>query len=373
MSFPLTEEQELVRKTVAEFADARVAPQAVATDRERRFPGDLLREMAGLGLLGMLVDPKWGGAGTDTVSFVLATEEIARRCGSTAAAFANVNALANLTISRAGSDELRGSLLPELTAGRKLPAWALAEPGAGSDIAGVATIARKDGDEHVLNGLKSFVVGAGSVDEYVVFAREGKELVPFVVPSDAKGLAVGKPERSMTLRGAVMAQVFLKDVRVPSERRLQGDGVEAIVESSKAHRLAVSAIATGLMAASLELCRGYAGERSQFRQPIKNFQAIQWKVAEMDVRIRAARMLTLAAARRRDEGKPYDTDAAAAKLFAGEAAKWVTQEAIRLHGGAGFMREVPLERYNRDARATSILGGTSEIQRALLAADLLGL
>lgn len=373
MSFPLTEEQELVRKTVGEFADARVAPQAVAVDRERRFPADVLREMAGLGLLGMLVDPKWGGAGTDTVSFVLATEEIAQRCASTAAAFAGVNALANLTVSRAGGDELRSTLLPELTSGRRLAAWALSEPGAGSDVQAVATTARKDGDAHVLNGLKSFVVGAGSVDEYVVFAREGKDLAAFVVPADAPGLAVGKPERSMTLRGAVMAQLFLKDVRVPADRRLVGDGLEAVVESSKAHRLAVAAIATGIMAASLEASRSFAGERTQFRQPIKSFQAIQWKVAEMDVRIRAARLLTLAAARRRDEGKPYDTDAAAAKLFAGEAAKWVTQEAIRVHGGAGFMREMPLERYNRDARATSVLGGTTEIQRALLAADLLGL
>lgn len=373
MSFPLTEDQELIRKTVAEFADARVAPAAVAIDRERRFPKDILQEMAGLGLLGMLVDPKHGGAGTDTVSFVLATEELARRCASTATCFAGVNALANFTISRAGGDELKSTLLPDLTSGRKLAAWALAEPGSGSDTGAVATTAKKVGDHYVLDGLKSFVVGAGEVDEYVVFARMGKELAAFVVPADAEGLLVGKPERSMTLHGAVMAQLFLKGVKVDAARHLHGEGADAAAEASRLHRLAVAAIANGLMAAALDACRAYAGQREQFRLPIKQFQAIQWKVAEMDVRLRAGRALVLGAASLRDRGQTYDTDAAAAKLFSGEAAKWVTQEAIRLHGGAGFMRELPLERFNRDARATSILGGTSEIQRATLAGHLLDL
>ncbi len=380
MPFELSEDQDMIRKMVAEFADAEIAPAAEKVDHERVFPRESLTKMASLGLLTMLVPADQGGAGTDTGSFVVAVEEVAKRCGTTATAMVAANALGSHVIAKYGSDDLRGRFLPSLAAGEKIAAWALTEPGAGSDLKQVRAVAERTASgSYLLTGLKSFVIGGGEADVYIVFANvldgDAPGLTAFVVPKDTPGLVFGHPERMMSVRGAQLAQVFLKGAEVPEADRLgaEGQGLEVALEGLGLARLGVAALATGLMQAALDASCEYANQRQQFRQPIKNFQAIQWKISDMDLHARAARLLTYAAAAKRDKGEDFAHDAAAAKLYAGEHVKSVTQEAIRVHGGTGFMRDAPLERYNRDARAMSIFGGTSEMQRAAMAAKLLDL
>lgn len=373
MPFGLSADQEMIRNVVRDFALREVAERAVRIDRERAFPREVLAKAAELGLLGMLVPADKGGAGTDTVSYAVALEEFAKASGTTAVALAAQNALVTFPLARFGT--ARDDLLPQLLSGARLGAFALAEPGAGSDLAAVRTRARADGDAIVLDGLKSWVLGGGEADVFLVVAREDDAFSAFLVDRDAKGVSVGPAERMMTLKGADFTQLFLKGVRLPATARVgeKGQGTQVAVESLALARLAMAASAVGLMQAALDESRSYSGQRQQFRQPIKNFQAIQWKIAEMDTETRAARLLTYAAAAKRDEGAAWEEDLAAAHLFAGEAAKRVTQDGIRIHGGAGFMREVPLERFNRDARAMSVFAATAEMERATLAARLLEL
>lgn len=376
MPFELTSDQELIRKTVQEFTAAELpAKVADKLDRAREFPRDLVGKLAGLGLFGMLVPPEQGGAGTDAVSYALALEEVARGSGAVATILNNVNAMGSHPLAAFGSDDLKARWLARAVAGEALLAWALAEPGSGSDLSAVATRAEPTGDGYRLTGLKSFVVGAEAATAFLVFAKAPGGLTAFLVPREAPGVRVGDAERSMTLRAATMAQVFLKDVHVPAADRLgaEGDGLKIALSALDASRLGTAAIACGLMAASIEEAKSFASQRTQFRMAIKNFQGIQWKVANMDVELRAARLLTWFAAAKRDKGEDFATDAAAAKLYAAEAAKRVTQDAIRIHGGTGYMRDLPVERLNRDARAMAIYGGTSEMQRAFLAAKALDL
>ncbi len=377
MPFHLTSDQELVRKTVRELVEPVKGKPAEHVDRERAFPAEHLRTLAQLGLTGMLVPAELGGPGTDTVSFALALEEVARASGSLALVLNNVNALGSYPVALKGSEEVRASVLPALLTGEKFAAWALAEPQAGSDVGAVGTRAVKDGEAYVLDGLKSFVTGAPHAAWFVTFAKvKGTDgLTAFLVPADAPGVLVSPPERTMSVRGADLAQVFLKGVRVPATHRL-GDEGTALSWATQCQELAAlggAAIALGLMQASFEDAVAYTGQREQFRTPLKRFQAIQFQVSELDLHIRAARLLVYAAADKRDRGEDASADVAAAKLHAGEAAKVVTQKGIRIHGGTGFMRDLPVERYNRDARAVSVYAGTSETQRAILAARALGL
>ncbi|MHB8604003.1 MAG: acyl-CoA dehydrogenase family protein [Thermoplasmatota archaeon] len=386
MAFDVTSDQELIRKTVREFVDQVVTPKvAEKIDRDRVFPRDIVAKAAELGLLGLLVPAEKGGAGTDTVSFALAIEEVARRSGTLAGILVGANVNGTWPLAEFGGEAAMHEL-PKLVSGERVAAWALSEPGAGSDMAAVETRAQKSGEprsetkssEHyVLDGVKSFVMGAPHADVLLVFARlEGADgLTCLLVQAKSPGVSVAPAERMMTLRGAELAQVFFKGVKVPHSALVgaEGDGLKIAAAAGELSRIGVAAMATGLMVGSLDESREFSGERKQFRAAIKTFQGIQWKIADMDVNVRASRLLTLYAAARRDRGEEFGADAAAAKLFAGEAAKAVTQQALRIHGGAGFMRELPLERMNRDARSTSIYGGTSEVQRAFLAAKLLDL
>ncbi len=379
MPFELSSDQELIRKTIEEFVAAELKGKvAEHLDRQRQFPREILGKMAGLGLFGMLVPAERGGAGTDAVSYCLAIEEVARGSGSVAAALNTVNAHGSALVAQFGSADARARHLPAIVAGERIIAYGLAEPNAGADFAAVQTKARRAEGAYVLNGLKSFVVGATDADVFIAFARTAKGpegLSAFLVPRDAPGVMVAPPERSMTLRAATLAQVFLKDVRVPEADRLggEGDGARIALVAQDLSRLGVAATACGLMAQAIDEARAFAGERQQFRMAIKNFQGIQWRIADMDVQLRAARLLTWFAAARRDKGEEFGNDAAAAKLYAADAAKRVTQDAIRIHGGSGYMRDLPLERINRDARAMAVYGGTSEMQRAQIAAKLLDL
>lgn len=375
MPFHLSADQDLIRKTVRELASSFEGEAADALDRERAFPTDALKALGQLGLAGMLVPAELGGPGTDTVSFAVALEEVARASGVVALALNNLNALGTYPLATRGSQEARDRFLPAALAGESFLAWALAEPGAGTDVAAVQTRAVKKGDEYVLDGLKSFVVGAKQASAIIVFARLDKDLTAFVVPADAPGVKVAPPERTMAFRGSGMAQVFLQGVRVPASLRLgdEGQGMAIQQQCNELASLGGAAIAVGLMQASLEDAIEYSGQREQFRMPLKQFQAIQFLVAQLDLEVRAARLLTWAAADKRDRGEDATADVAAAKLYAGEVSKHVTQKSLRIHGGAGFMRELPVERFNRDARATSVYAGTAEAERAILAAKALGL
>lgn len=377
MPFHLSSDQELVRKTVRELVEDLKGKTAEHLDRERAWPREELKKLAGMGLTAMLVPAELGGPGTDTLTYVLAVEEASRCSGVVGLALNNANALGTFPIATKGSDALRADALPALVSGETFAAWALSEPGAGSDTGGVRTSAKKAGDGYVLNGVKSFVVGAPDAKWIIVFARvPGAEgLTAFVVPADAPGVMIGSPERTMTLRGNDMAQVFLKDVAVPASHRLgaEGEGSAIAAQCTELAALGAAAISVGLMQAAFEDAAAYANQREQFRTPLKGFQAIQFLMADLEVELRAARLLAYAAADKRDRGEDASGDIAAAKLYAGEVSKHVTQKALRIHGGTGFMRDLPLERYNRDARAMSIYAGTAEMQRASLAAKSLGL
>lgn len=377
MPFHVTSDQELVRKTIRELVEKLRGKTAEHLDRERAWPAAEIQKLAGMGLTGMLVPAELGGPGTDTVSFVLAIEEVARASGVVALALNNLNALGSYPIAVKGSDAVRAEVLPPLLTGQSYAAWAFTEPGAGSDAGGVQLSARKEGDAYVLNGLKSFVVGAPHASWFVVFGRvpATQGLTAFLVPADAPGVRVAPAERTMTFRGNDMAQVFLKGVLVPESYRLgaEGDGSDLATQCTQLAALGGAAIAVGLMQAAFEDAAAYANQREQFRTPLKGFQAIQFLVADLDVELRAARLLTQAAADKRDRGEDAATDIAAAKLYAGEVSKHVTQKSIRIHGGVGFTRDVAAERYNRDARSVAVYAGTAEMQRALLAQKALGL
>lgn len=375
MPFHLTSDQELIRKTVRELADEIRGKPAEHIDRERAFPIEAIRKLAGLGLTAMLVPADKGGAGTDTVSFVLALEEVARASGTVALVLNTLNAYGTFPLAARASPELLGQVLPALVTGDKTIAWAQAEPNAGSDAGAIQTRAVKSDKGWRINGIKSFVVGAPQAAWFIVLAKTGDAQSAFLVPADAQGLKVAPREASMTLRGADMAQVFLKDVDVPAGNMLgeEGSGLALGQQCTELASLGAAAMAVGLMQASLEDAIKYAGDREQFRLPIKQFQAIQFLVADMDLHLRSSRLLTYAAADKRDRGEDFSADAAAAKLQAGDSAKFVTQKSLRIHGGTGFMRDLPVERYNRDARAMSIYAGTSEAEKALLAAKALQL
>jgi alkylation response protein AidB-like acyl-CoA dehydrogenase len=371
--FHLTSDQELIQKTVRELVGEFRGKAAERVDRERAFPREELRKLATLGLTTVLVPAEKGGAGTDTVSFVVALEEVARASGTLALVLNNLNAFGSFALARAASDEVLAQVLPPLVSGDKTVAWAHTEPNAGSDASAIQTTARRTEGGWRLNGLKSFVVGAPHAAWFLVFAKTGEATSVFLVPAESNGLKVAPREASMTMRGADMAQVFLKDVDLPASALLgaEGGGAALAQACSDVGALGAAAISVGLMQAAFDDAVAYAGEREQFRMPIKRFQAIQFLVADMETHLRAARLLTYAAADRRDRGEDFTADAAAAKLHASESAKFVTQKAIRIHGGTGFMRDLPVERYNRDARALGIYAGTSEAERATLAARTL--
>ena len=375
MPFHVTSDQDLVRKTVRELVEGVTGKTAEHLDRERAWPAEEIQKLAGMGLTGMLVPAERGGPGTDTVSYVLALEEIARVSGVLALAINNINALGSFPILTRAEEAIRAEIAPSLLAGQAFAAWALSEPGAGSDLGAVRTVAKKSGEGYVLSGVKSFVVGAPNSAWLTVFAQAPGGLSAFVVPTSGTGVMVGPPERSMTMRGNDMAQVYLKSVHVPKTHMLglEGEGLAIATQANELAALGGAAIAIGLMQAAFEDSTAYANQREQFRTPLKGFQAIQFLVADLEVELRAARLLTYAAADKRDRGEDFSTEVAAAKLYSGEVAKHVTQKALRIHGGTGFMRDLPLERYNRDARSLSIYAGTAEMQRAALAAKSLGL
>lgn len=378
MDFALSEEHRLVQQTARDFATREILPVASQLDAEHRFPAEIVRGLAELGLLGVMVPEEYGGAGMDNVAYVLALEEVARACASTAAILSVNNSLVCDPILRYGTEEQKRRYLPVLASGREIGCYCLTEPQAGSDAASLQTTARLDGDGWVLNGTKVFVTNAREAWVFIVYARTEPEAGPrgisaFIVERDHPGISVGKVERKMGLLATSTCEVLLQDCRVPRENLLgaRGEGFKVALSTLDGGRIGIAAQAVGIARAALEESVAYARERRQFGRPIAEFQAIQWKIADMATRIDAARLLTLRAAWLRDQGKRCTAEASMAKLFASETAMFAAHQGVQIFGGYGYIKDYPVERYFRDAKITEIYEGTSEIQRLVIARNLL--
>ena len=378
MDLRLTEEQEMIRKMARNFAQKEVAPLAAELDEKGIVPLENIRKMGELGFLGLTAPEEYGGCGADTVSYVLALEEISKACASTAVVMAVQNSLINYTLEKFGTEEQKRRYLVPLAKGEKIGAFALTEPEAGSDAAAQRTSAVRDGNHYVINGTKHFITNGGFADVVILFAMTDKSkghrgISAFLVEKGTPGFLVGKEENKMGIRGTNTSELIFQDCRVPVENRLgdEGMGFKIAMVALDAGRIGIGAQAVGIAQAAYEAALKYAKERQQFGQPIAHFQAIQWMLADMATRIEAARLLTLKAALKKDAGERFTKEAAMAKLFASETASWVTDLAIQIHGGYGYMKEYPVERYYRDARITRIYEGTSEIQRLVIASRIL--
>jgi alkylation response protein AidB-like acyl-CoA dehydrogenase len=376
LDFRLTEEQELLRDEVRRFAEERIRPGVAERDAERRFPAEIVCEMGELGLLGMLVDESFGGAGFDPVSYVIAVEELARVCPATAGTMSVTNSVCCWPIGHFGSEELKRRVLPDLASGKAIGGFGLTEPGAGSDAGSLQTRAVRDGDFWVLDGEKAWITNAGVASCFVVMARTdadaGKRgITAFVVPADCPGLSIGTPESKLGLRAAKTAPLIFQQCRVPAANQLgeEGQGFKIALATLDHSRLGIAAQAVGIHQRAFELAVEYAKERKQFGQPIAAHQAIQFKLAEMATELEAARLLTRAAAGSTSRARAGRL-ASEAKLFASEAANRACYESLQVHGGNGFSEEYEISRLYRDVRVTTIYEGTSEMQRWVIARHL---
>ncbi len=380
MDFELTSEQKLIRDTARDLAKREIAPRAAEIDKTHEFPRKIFARLGEMGLLGILVPEAWGGAGMDALSYVLALEEIARACASTAVIMSVQSSLVEAPILAAGSDAQRARYLPDLAAGRKIGCFALSEPEAGSDAKALRTRATRAGvgDGWILNGTKNFITNAPVADLAIVFAstdptQRSRGISAFLVPTDAPGLKVGPPDDKLGIRGAPSAQIFLTDCAVDADARLgpEGDGFKIALRALDGGRIGIAGQALGIARAAFEDATNYARERKTFGQAISEHQAIQFKLADMRTEIDAARMLLWRAAVKKDSGQAYATEASMAKLFASEVANRAAKEAVQIFGGYGYLADFPAERHFRDAKITEIYEGTSEIQRLVIASALL--
>ncbi|HEX5010306.1 MAG TPA: acyl-CoA dehydrogenase [Planctomycetota bacterium] len=374
----LTEEQEMLRDTVREFAEKELLPQAVAIDREARFPVETFRKMAELGLLGLPIPSEYEGAGVDSVTMTLAIEELARCCGSTALGVAAHTSLCLWPIYTFGSEEQRRRWVPDLASGRVLGAFGLTEPDAGSDAGGTRTTAVRKGDAYVLNGAKVFITNANYAGTFVVTAvtdpgRGTRGISSFVVERDTPGFSVHAGDEKLGMRGSDWGELTFQDCKLPAANLLgaEGEGFSNFMRTLDGGRIGIGALAVGLAQGAFERSVRFAQERTAFGKPIAAQQAVAFKLADMAVQVDAARLLVRRAALRRDAGRPFTREASVAKLFASEAAMKVTYDAIQVHGGYGFTCEYHVERMYRDAKLCTIGEGTSEIQRLVISRDIL--
>ncbi|MFC7440105.1 acyl-CoA dehydrogenase [Laceyella putida] len=378
MQFILSEEHEMMRKMVREFALNEVAPTAAERDEEERFDRKIFDKMGELGLTGIPFPEEWGGAGADYLSYVIAVEELSRVCGSTGVTLSAHISLASWPIYKFGTDEQKERFLKPLAEGRKLGAYGLTEPGSGSDAAGMKTTAVRDGDEYILNGNKIFITNGGEAEIYVVFAvtdsaLKHKGITAFIVEKGTPGFSIGKKEQKLGIRSSPTTEIIFEECRIPVSQRLgeEGQGFKIAMMTLDGGRNGIAAQAVGIAQGAFDAALDYAKERKQFGQTLSKLQAIQFKLADMATQIEAARLLTYQAAWRESEGIPYGKASAMAKLYAGDIAMQVTTEAVQVFGGYGYTREYPVERMMRDAKITQIYEGTNEIQRVVIANYLL--
>jgi alkylation response protein AidB-like acyl-CoA dehydrogenase len=378
MDFELTDEQQLIRDAVREFAEAEIVPVAAEIDRDHRFPAEILPKLAEMNLMGMTFPEKEGGAGADYVSYVIAVEEISRACASTGIIMSSHNSLATWPIYTFGSRAQKDQYMHDMTSGRRLGAFALTEPAAGTDAAAGTTTATPTADGYALNGSKMFISNAPHAEIYIVFAKTDPDrgtrgISAFIVERDTPGFAVGEAEHKMGIRGSSTPPLYFTDCRIPREALLgeEGEGFKIAMATLDGGRIGVSAQALGIAQAALEASVDYAKERVQFGKPIANLQAIQWMIADSALEVDAARLLVYRAAACVAAGRPYSTEGAMAKLFASETATRVAGRAIQIHGGYGYTEAYPVERNYRDAKITELYEGTSEVQRMVIARSAL--
>ncbi|MEO0076086.1 MAG: acyl-CoA dehydrogenase [candidate division WOR-3 bacterium] len=379
MNFELTENQKLIQETMRTFAKDVLEPKAQEIDKTGEFPIDSIKKLAELGILGMIVPEEYGGAGLDFLSLAVAIEEISKACGSTGVITAVHNSLVCYPILNWGNESQKKKYLPDLASGKKLGAFALTEPNAGSDPASLESTAKLSGDFYVLNGTKRFITNAGKADVFIVIASTDKTkgykgISAFIVDRDSPGFSLGKHEDLMGLRATANCELIFEDCRVPKENILgdEGQGFKIALSLLDVSRIDIGAQAVGIAQGALEKSIQYAKERRQFGRPICEFEMIQAKLAEMAMKIQAGRLLTYYAAFLKDRGvERFSKESSIAKLFASTIAVEVTREAVQIFGGYGYTKDYPVERYYREAKCLEIYEGTSEIQKIVIARNLL--
>ena len=374
----LNDEQKMLRDMVRDFAESEVKPIAAEIDEEERFPEETIGKMAELGLLGICYDDKYGGAGMDNLSYIIAVEELSRVCASTGITLAAHISLGIGPINLFGTDEQKEKWMPPLCTGEHLGAFGLTEPNAGSDAGGTETTAVLDGDEWVINGTKIYCTNGGVAGTIVATAVTDKTkgthgISSFIIPTDAKGYIRGKREKKLGIKASDTSMIHFEDLRIPKENIIgtEGGGFKQFLVTLDGGRISIGAMALGIAQGAMEEAIKYSKERFQFNKPIAAFQSIQHKIADMATEIEAARHLVYHAARLKDQGKTFSRQSAMAKLFASEVATRVCNQAIQVHGGYGYVKEYPVERMFRDAKITEIGEGTSEIQRLVIARSML--
>jgi len=379
MDFSLSEDQQMLKAMVRDFATKEVEPIAAEIDEAARYPAENVKKMAELGLMGIIFPEKYGGSGGGATEEVIVVEELSRVCASTALIFLATTSLAGYPIYKFGTEEQRQRFTVPIAKGEKLSAFALTEAGAGSDVAAMETTATKRDNGYVLNGTKIFITNGAEADIVVTFATVDKSLGyrgirGFIVEKGDPGYSVGKLEHKLGIRASSTTELIFEDCFVPEEKLLgpEGKGFRIALEAIDNSRISIAAQAVGIAQGALDKCIDYAKERQQFGQRIANFQAIQWILSDMATQIDAARLLTCRAAYLYDQGVEVTKEAAMAKVFAAETAMWVTTKAIQIFGGYGYTKDYPVERYFRDAKITEIYEGTSEMQRMTIARALVG-
>ncbi|MGM0748048.1 acyl-CoA dehydrogenase [Bacillus atrophaeus] len=373
MNFNLSDEHEMIRKLVRDFAKNEVAPSAAERDEQERFDRGLFQEMADLGLTGIPWPEQYGGIGSDYLAYVIAVEELSKVCASTGVTLSAHTSLCGWPLYAYGTEEQKQTYLTPLALGEKIGAYGLTEAGSGSDAGGMKTVAEKIGDDYLLNGSKIFITNGGAADIYIVFAvtdpeQRKKSVTAFIVEKGFEGFSIGKKEKKLGIRSSPTTEIIFEDCLVPAKNRLgeEGEGFKIAMSTLDGGRNGIAAQAVGIAQGALDEALQYAKERKQFGKPVAEQQAIAFKLADMATMIEASRLLTYQAAWLESSGLPYGKASAMSKLLAGDTAMKVTTEAVQIFGGYGYTKDYPVERYMRDAKITQIYEGTQEIQRLVI-------
>lgn len=377
MNFDLSTEQQLIRKTIREFADEVVAPGAIERDRSKAFPKDIFQQLAEMGMMGLPFPEQYEGAGADTISFAIVTEELSRACASTGITYSAHISLGGAPLNLFGTHEQKMKYLVPICTGESFGAFGLTEPNAGSDAGGTQTTAKEDGDEYIINGSKVYITNASYAKHLALTAitgnRDGKkEISAIIVPTDANGFTVIDNYEKMGLNASNTTELVLENVRVPQENVLgkRGEGFRQFLVTLDGGRIGIGAMAVGIAQAAFDRALRYSKERKQFGKALSQFQVTQFKLADMALKIELARNMVYKAAWLKDQGRTFTKEASMCKLYASEIAMEVADEAIQIHGGYGYMREYEVERFMRDAKLLEIGEGTSEIQRMVISRQI---
>ncbi len=377
MNFDLTDEQQMIRKMMREFSDEVVAPGAIERDRTKEFPLEIFKQLSEMGMMGLPFPEEYGGAGADTTSFAIVTEELSRGCASTGITYSAHISLGGAPIHLFGTEEQKRKYLTPICTGESFGAFGLTEPNAGSDAGGTQTTAREEGDEFVINGSKVYITNASYAKHLALTAITGnedgkKEISAIIVPTDAEGFTVIDNYEKMGLNASNTTELVLDNVRVPKENLLgkRGNGFRQFLVTLDGGRIGIGAMAVGIAQAAFDRALKYSKERKQFGKTLSEFQITQFKLADMAMKIELARTMVYKAAWLKDQGRPFTKEAAMCKLYASEIAMEVADQAIQIHGGYGYMKEYEVERYMRDAKLLEIGEGTSEVQRMVIARQI---